>query len=786
MTPHEIRRIDEICQAARQLPPAERPGFLDDVCRENEVSRERIERMLEPDDTGTGIGPLQGDQVSLDGNQPTLLLVPENWQPRQTLALGKWGPFRLDAKVGQGSFGEVYRAFDTVLQREVALKLLRPGRIVDSEQADALREARSLAKVRHPNVVSVYGLATHNGRTGFWSDFVHGKTLNELLTANGPFGARETALIGIDLCRALGAVHSAGLLHRDIKSANVMRESGGRILLMDFGLTHAADTSRGLAGTLPYMAPELLEDAPGSVSSDIYAMGVLLFNLLTAGFPFTGATLEELRAGHQSRGRRRLLDERSDLPEPLAKVIETATDVLPENRYASAGEMIAAISEAIGSGSATRKLNNSRWSAMRRWQIWAVAGATALALLAAASFTAPGRNLLSAGKPAGTVAVAHADYLKAQDLLDHYYKPQAIDDAVVLFQKAVAADPGFATGYAGLARAYLWQYRDSRKANSVELSQAASNRALELDRENASAHVTLGMLAADTGRSDLAAEELKQAVRLNARGADAYSALAELYQKEGRTVEVEPAIQKAIDLAPGAWRYLNQLGLYYLSVGKYEAAAAQFLQATRLNPDNARAFNNLGLAYRRQNRLAEARIAYEKSLQLAPSFNTLSNLGTILQAEGKNAEAAEVYRRAVAMNPSSYASWGNMASAWNRTPGGKSRAAETYRQAISLAEATRVSEPNNASVITDLAVYYAALGDAGKSVPMLRQASALEPENPQILYRVGEGYELLHRREQALLWLGKALQFGLSTDTIARNPELNSLRADPRFLLNPR
>ena len=180
--------------------------------------------------------------------------------------LDRWGPFERLHRVGRGSFGEVYRAFDTTLQRNVALKLLLPsGLNPDAEAGSLLREARAIARVRHPNVVPIYGVDRHEGRVGFWSDFVQGKTLADLLTEQGPLGPRETALVGIDVCKAAGAVHAAGLLHRDIKARNVMREEGGRILLMDFGLTHEAGADDSPSGTPAYMAPEL---AVGTIGND--------------------------------------------------------------------------------------------------------------------------------------------------------------------------------------------------------------------------------------------------------------------------------------------------------------------------------------------------------------------------------------------------------------------------------------------------------------------------------------------------------------------------------------
>src|SRR6476469_8539265 len=204
-------------------------------------------------------------------------------------ALARWGPFERLQRVGRGSFGEVYRAFDPTLQRHVALKLLLPGALNrDDEAAALLREARAIARVRHPNVLPIYGVDRHEGRVGFWSDFVKGQTLSELVTVQGAMGAREAALIGIDVCRAAGAVHAAGFLHRDIKAGNVMREEGGRILLMDFGLTHEHGTGEDASGTPAYMAPELMLGQAATIATDVYAIGVMLFYLLSKQYPVEG------------------------------------------------------------------------------------------------------------------------------------------------------------------------------------------------------------------------------------------------------------------------------------------------------------------------------------------------------------------------------------------------------------------------------------------------------------------------------------------------------------------
>ena len=148
-------------------------------------------------------------------DEPTLpFSAGETGRPEQPIS-STWGDFTLLARVGSGGFGEVYRAWDPHLQREVALKLLLPDAAGgDAEYKSVLREARALASLRHPNIVSVYGINRHDGRVGFWTDFVRGKTLAELLNVQGRFGFHEAALMGLDVTRALSAVHRAGVLHQ--------------------------------------------------------------------------------------------------------------------------------------------------------------------------------------------------------------------------------------------------------------------------------------------------------------------------------------------------------------------------------------------------------------------------------------------------------------------------------------------------------------------------------------------------------------------------------------------
>ena len=269
-------------------------------------------------------------------------------------AMSGWAHLELRAKLGEGAFGEVWRAWDPRLEREVALKLLRVDRSHEERLASTVvEEGRVLAKLRHPNVVTVYGAEVHAARVGLWMELVHGRSLAQVLADHGPFGAREAALVGIELCRALGAVHRTGIVHRDVKAQNVMREEGGRIVLMDFGLgvETAGPRSPGSApicGTPLYMAPETLRGQPSSQQSDLYALGVLLYHLVTGSFPLDAGSPREILERH-ARGEVKLLrDRRSDLPEAYLRVVERALSADPEQRYATAGQMEQALAASLG------------------------------------------------------------------------------------------------------------------------------------------------------------------------------------------------------------------------------------------------------------------------------------------------------------------------------------------------------------------------------------------------------------------------------------------------------
>jgi serine/threonine-protein kinase len=244
---------------------------------------------------------------------------------------------------------------------------------------------------------------------------------------------------------------------------------------------------------------------------------------------------------------------------------------------------------------------------------------------------------------------------------------------------------------------------------------------------------------------------------------------------------VESTLQKAISLAPEDWGLLQQLGSFYMETGKLAQSVEQWQKAVNLVPDNPRAYNNLGLVYRLQGRPADAEAAFRKTIDLEPTFRHYGNLGNVLLEEGKNAEAQPMLERAIDLRPDDYRAWGLLATVYRNTGVERAKVEETYRKAISFTADLRKQTPNDPYLLADAGDYYAALGMERESMPLLQQAAALAPDKPNVLYEVAVGYDRLHKRDQALLWIDKAVAAGITTQFLEQVSELSSLRADPRY-----
>jgi len=269
--------------------------------------------------------------------------------------------YEIKDKLGSDGQGVVHRARDRALDCEVAIKTLnKDDATTSSARRRFIEEARAMAKIHHENVVRIHAVDEVDGAIRLVMELVQGRTLQEVVEQDGPLSAAEAAQIGIDLCHALSALQEANLVHMDVKPGNVIRERGGRTVLLDFGMAHSPDADgKRLGGTPPFMAPEHFGRGEPGPHTDIYGLGATLYWLLSGRFPIHAGTIGELREAVLAGQMTPLLDVKADAPTEFAAIIEKAMAQHPKDRYETIGYFERALRSFLG-GTPTDPRGRSR------------------------------------------------------------------------------------------------------------------------------------------------------------------------------------------------------------------------------------------------------------------------------------------------------------------------------------------------------------------------------------------------------------------------------------------
>ena len=251
------------------------------------------------------------------------------------------GKYRVLERIGRGGMGTVYRAIDETLQRDVAIKVLN-AELNDPSVARRFRaEAVTVARLSHPGIATIYELFEHDGQWLMVMEFVRGETFEALLARKGPLAANESAELCMQTLDALAHAHSLGVVHRDLKPANIMVTESGAVKIMDFGIARVVGTehltSAGfMMGTPAYMAPEQVRGEDIDARADLYAIGVVLYHLVTAALPFKGDTPFEMAQSRLRDQPTPVRSVRADLPPWLGQVLEFALEPDLRRRFQSA------------------------------------------------------------------------------------------------------------------------------------------------------------------------------------------------------------------------------------------------------------------------------------------------------------------------------------------------------------------------------------------------------------------------------------------------------------------
>jgi eukaryotic-like serine/threonine-protein kinase len=265
------------------------------------------------------------------------------------------GRYRVDGLLGTGAMGEVYRAYDPVIDRPVAIKVVRPELIAGAASDQWLqrfrREARAAGRRFHPNIVAILDFGENDGAPFLAMEYVEGRSLDAVLKTSGPLKPAPSVAIITQVLSALGFAHENGIVHRDVKPSNIMVLNDGNIKVADFGIARI-DASEftivgDLLGTPAYMSPEQLSGAPVDKRSDLFAAGVIFFEMLTGVKPFRGKSLTEIMSNMEKRGPEDIRALNPAVPDALKRVITKALAFDPASRYGDAAEFSQAITAAL-------------------------------------------------------------------------------------------------------------------------------------------------------------------------------------------------------------------------------------------------------------------------------------------------------------------------------------------------------------------------------------------------------------------------------------------------------
>jgi eukaryotic-like serine/threonine-protein kinase len=248
--------------------------------------------------------------------------------------------YELEEVVGHGGMSTVYKAHDSLLERNVALKVLHQQYNEDEDFVERFkREARSVAQLQHPNIVTVIDRGEEAGRQYIVFEFIDGENLKELVVRKGRLGLRDALEIALEVARGLAFAHDHGLVHRDVKPQNVLLNGDGRAKVTDFGIARSLDVDHGVTqtgtilGTSNYIAPEQASGQPVDAQTDVYSLGIVLYEMLTGELPFPGESFVAVAMKHIQEPSPNVLDVRGDLPLRVAEMVDRALEKDPEHRF---------------------------------------------------------------------------------------------------------------------------------------------------------------------------------------------------------------------------------------------------------------------------------------------------------------------------------------------------------------------------------------------------------------------------------------------------------------------
>lgn len=699
--------------------------------------------------------------------------------------------YQLRRCLGEGGFGEVFEAWDSQLCRPVAIKRMKHS--AAPAGADLLREARMAASLRHPAFVKIHALEEEGGAQSIVMELVPGVTLKEWARLHP--GDEAAALDVVrQVAEAMSEAHASGLVHGDLKPSNLIVEPGGTVRILDFGLAIKSDSQSTTSfdqgtpqGTIAYMAPERLSGAPPGPASDIYALGVILYELCNGARPFPHLTGLSLAAA---------LMQASSTQWTYPPALSAGTLGLIQAMTATpAGRRIASM-EAVLRQIATREKTAGKLAGRARWRRWprlalrrplAWSGGVALLVLAFGAWKAS-PYLMDA---LGTLA-PYSEALEMRNglaTLKNFDRPGNLDQASRHFTTILKHTPDNAAAVAGMALVYRFRYlSDAEDALWLQKADASVQQALQLNAQLALSHAAQALVLDAQGKSEAALQASERALALDPLDFFAWHGKLTALRHLRRYEEARQSAEQAMRRFPQERVFADQLGTIHFEQGRYAEAERAFRLSLQIQPDAVFAYANLFGALMRQNRGDDGLQVLQQGLQIRPSARLYNNLGNALFLRGDYVGAAAAFENAVSPqkgNPADYLLWANLADTLLWIPGREQQARQAYDKARTLLAPRLAKAPNDATLVSRMGLYTARAGHKADALPLLQRALQLAPKSADVHFRAGLAYELIGQRSAALAEIAQAQALGYPAKFIEAEPDLIGLRRDSRYVAPP-
>lgn len=737
------------------------------------------------------------------------------------------GHYQLLASIGHGGMGLVYRARDMRLERDVAIKCLR-RELFEAHYVERFkREALLLAKLNHPNIVQIYDFVETPDQLALVMELVEGENLHVHLREHLASMSQRLKWL-VQISEGLAVAHDAGIVHRDLKTENILINKHGQAKITDLGIAKSQDLNSTLtdhiAGSYCSMSPEQAKGESINFKSDLFSLGILAYQLLCGAHPF-GDTRNKLQLmqriitetptnPHQHNPE--LPTEAIDL---LGQLLSKDANNRPDNTHWVAAQfekLKNLVQESATLNNDTQVLTlplakpsstshtqdhptfetrfvaaekKSRWLSIKNYlaknKFGVSVGLFAMLIIASAVIWQFQTQISSddiSVNPSEEPYSQTREFNKGIEALIQYDSPRSLDAAEKSFNRILAHTPDNAAAVAGLSIVYSYRHiGDFEDPIWLQKADASAQQALKLNPQLAFTHVALGRVLNLKVERENALVAFERALLLDSSNIFAWRGKILVLRMMQRYDEAIQFAEKGIEEFPQDGRIAVDLGAIYVDQQNYPKAEEAFKLSLQRQPDSVEAYAGLNLALIFQSRNDEAMQVLQKGLQIHPSETLYGNLGTALFAKGDYLAAAESFEAAVSPakgNPKSHLAWANLADALLWIPGRETEAKKAYQKACDLLAPLLERKKNDVTLISRMGLYSARLGDNTRAEPLLAHAIELAPKNANVQFRAGLAYELLGNRELAVTALTNAVELGYPLKLIQAEPDLVNLRRE--------